>query len=309
MRKIAFLFAGQGAQYPGMGRELYESSPAARKVFDMAERLRPGTLEQCFSGTAEELSRTINTQPCLFAMDLACAEALKEAGIQADSCAGFSLGEVAACAFCGLLSYEDAFRLVCRRAELMDAAAEKHPGGMSAILKLDAETVQELAKHYDSVFPVNYNCPGQTVVAGETEQLAAFEADVAAKRGRAMRLKVSGGFHSPFMEEASVGLAKFMEGLTFHEPAIPLYANATAEPYGDAKALLARQVKMPVLWQKSIERMQRDGCTVFIEVGAGKTLCGLMQKIGGAALCARVENDETLKETLDQLSEQGGSAC
>ena len=143
MRKIAFLFAGQGAQYPGMGRELYESSPAARKVFDMAERLRPGTLEQCFFGTAEELSRTINTQPCLFAMDLACAEALKEAGIQADSCAGFSLGEVAACAFCGLLSYEDAFRLVCRRAELMDAAAGKHPGGMSAILKLDAETVQD----------------------------------------------------------------------------------------------------------------------------------------------------------------------
>ena len=276
----------------------------------MAETLRPGTIAQCFSGSQEELSRTLNTQPCLFAMDLACAAALEEAGIHADSCAGFSLGEVAAAAFCGILSQEDAFRLVCRRAELMDAAAQKHPGAMSAVMKLDAETVEELAANYDKVFPVNYNCPGQIVVSGDSEQLVGFEADVAAKGGRTIRLKVSGGFHSPFMEEASKELAEFMAGLVFAAPRIPLYANVNAEPYGDAAKLLAMQVKMPVRWQNTIERMQQDGCGIFVEVGAGKTLTGFMQKIGGTKCAVRVENPETLREALEKIkNEWGGTVC
>lgn len=299
------MFAGQGAQYPGMGRELYESSPAARSVFDMAERLRPGTAAQCFCGTAEELGRTLNTQPCLFAVDLACAAALAEKGVKAAACAGFSLGEAAACAFAGVLGYEDAFRLVCKRAELMDAAAGKYPGGMSAVMKLDAAAVEAIAEKYDKVFPVNYNCPGQTVVAGEKTQLAAFEAEIAANRGKAVRLKVSGGFHSPFMTEAAEELLKFMRGLTFHTPEIPVYSNAEAAPYGDAKTLLAKQIKSPVQWQKSVERMQADGFDIFIEAGPGKTLCGLMQKIGGAEIVCRAENDATLAETLLRLKEGG----
>ena len=305
MDKIAFLFAGQGAQYPGMGKSLYETSPAARALLDTAESLRPGTLDQCFSGSAEELAITENTQPCLFAVDCACAAALTEAGVQADAAAGFSLGEVAAVYFCGLLDFPAAFRLVCRRAALMQTAAEQNPGAMSAILRLDSDTVETLAKNYDRVFPVNFNCPGQIVVAGEEAQLKAFEADVAANRGRAMRLKVSGGFHSPFMETAAAGLADYLGDLEFSAPRIPLYANATAEPYGDPRALLARQVKSPVLWQRTIQRMQEDGCTIFIELGAGKTLTGLMAKIGGAKLSAHVEDGDSLAATLAACKEAG----
>lgn len=294
MGKTVFLFAGQGAQVPGMGRELYDASPAARAVFDAADRLRPGTIRQCFEGTAEELAVTVNTQPCLFTVDLACAEALREAGVEAEAAAGFSLGEVAAVAFTGMLGFDDAFRLVCRRAELMQAAAEANPGAMDAVLRLDAAKIEELASNYDCVFPVNYNCPGQTVVSGVPGQLAAFEADVAAARGRTVRLKVGGAFHSPFMEEAARGLAAYMSAFSFAKPRIPLYANTNAQPYGDAAALLALQVKTPVRWQRTIEALQAEGFTKFIEVGAGKTLTGFMGKIGGAELALNVENQETL---------------
>lgn len=303
MAQIAFLFAGQGAQYPGMGKALYAASPAARQVFDSCEAMRPGTLAQCFEGNAETLSSTINTQPCLFAMDYACAAALQEAGIRADYAAGFSLGEIAAVAFCGLLSLEDAFGLVCRRAELMAAAGEKHPGAMSAILRLSAKQVQELCSKYSDVFPVNYNCPGQTVVSGKEEQLAALEQDVSAAGGRVMRLKVSGSFHSPYMQEASEGLAEYMAGLTFAAPRIPLYANATAEPYTAENAvdLLAQQVKSPVLWQKSIEALRKEGCEAFLEVGAGKTLTGLMRKIDAGAAACNIESPETLQTAVSML--------
>lgn len=303
MGKTVFLFAGQGAQYPGMGRSLYESSPAARAVFDAAERLRPGTIRQCFEGTAEELAITGNTQPCLFAMDLACAEALREAGIDAGAAAGFSLGEVAAVSFTGILDFDSAFRLVCRRAELMQSAAEANPGAMDAILRLDADKIEQLASAYTHVFPVNYNCPGQTVVSGIPEELSAFEADVAAARGRAVRLKVGGAFHSPFMEEASRGLADCMATLSFAAPRIPLYANTNAEPYGDALTLLALQVKTPVRWQRTIERLIAEGYTDFIEVGAGKTLTGFMGKIDATKRALHVENQETLAAALAALKE------
>ena len=303
MSKIAFLFAGQGAQYPGMGEALYAASPAARQVFDACEAIRPGTIEQCFSSDLATLSSTINTQPCLFAMDYACAAVLQEAGVHADYAAGFSLGEIAAVAFCGLLSLEDAFRLVCRRAELMAECGAKHPGAMSAILKLTAEQVQTLCANYADVFPVNFNCPGQTVVSGREEQLALLEQEVAAAGGRAMRLKVSGSVHSPYMEEASAGLAEYMAALSFCSPRIPLYANATAEPYTEATAaaLLAQQVKSPVLWQKSIEALKAQGCTAFVEVGAGKTLTGLMRKIAAEAVACNVENPETLQSAAALL--------
>lgn len=303
MAQIAFLFAGQGAQYPGMGEGLYRSSPAAREIFDACEAIRPGTIEQCFHSNMEELSLTINTQPCLFAMDLACAAALDEAGVHASCAAGFSLGEIAAMAYCGLLSVQDAFRLVCRRAELMSRCSQEHPGAMSAILKLSEEQVRSLCEKYNGVFPVNFNCPGQTVVSGEEGQLAQLEQDVAAAKGRAMRLKVSGCFHTPHMENASKGLREFMSGLAFGQPALPLYANATAAPYTleSAEALLSRQVKSPVLWQKTIEAMLQSGVTAFVEVGAGKTLTGFMRKIAKDALACNVESPETLQEAVSQL--------
>ena len=169
MAKIALLFAGQGAQYPGMGKDFFEQSAAAQAVFQQLEGQWPGTLQQCFTGSKEELSLTINTQPCLFAVDYAIASAVQEAGITVDAVAGFSLGEIPALAFAGMLELPQAFALVCRRAEVMQQAAEANPGGMQAILKLNAETIEQLAQPYSEVFPVNYNSPQQTAVAGAPE--------------------------------------------------------------------------------------------------------------------------------------------
>ena len=198
MGKIAFVFAGQGAQYAGMGKELYEASPAARAAFDRAESLRPGTLEMCFSGPAEALSVTANTQPCLFAMDYACAAAAREAGVSPDCAAGFSLGEVAAMAFAGVMDFDEAFRFVIKRAEEMQSCAEKHPGAMGAVLRLTPAQVEDICRAFpDKAFPVNYNCPGQTVVACAVEVYDELSAKVTEARGRMLRLNVSGAFHTP----------------------------------------------------------------------------------------------------------------
>lgn len=302
MGKIAFVFAGQGAQYPGMGKALYESSPAARAVFDAAEAERPGTLSQCFEGDKDTLSRTLNTQPCLYAVDLACARALQEQGVRADVCAGFSLGEIAAAAFSGLLAEGDAMRLVCRRAELMDACSQGKSVAMAAVLRLTAQQVEALCDKYPDVYPVNYNCPGQTVVSGDAAQIDALIADAAQLRGRAMKLAVSGAFHSPYMHEAAAGLAEYLHTVHFNETHLPLYANCTAQPYGDdAAALLARQVENPVLWEITVRNMLADGVDAFVECGAGKTLSGLIKKIAPEAAVCRVEDPVTLMETLTTL--------
>lgn len=298
MAKTVFVFSGQGAQYPSMGKELYENSPAAKAVFDMAETIRPGTIKQCFEGTKEELSITINTQPCMFAVDLAAAAAVKEAGINPDYIAGFSLGEIAAVAFAGILSYEEAFKLVCRRAELMDKAATENKGAMAAILKLTTDKVEEICKKYNKAWPVNYNCPGQTVVAASEDEIDALCEDVKAEKGKAVKLVVSGAFHSPFMESASKGLAEYLDGITLSEPTIPVYANLTAKPYtlSDAKELLAKQVMNPVKWQTTVENLIAEGADTFIEVGVGKTLVGLVKKTSKEVTAVNVENKATLDE-------------
>lgn len=302
MAKTVFVFSGQGAQYPSMGKELYENSPAAKAVFDMAEAIRPGTVKQCFEGTKEELNVTLNTQPCLFAVDLAAAAAVKEAGVTPDYISGFSLGEIAAIAFAGILSYEEAFKLVCRRAELMNRAAEENKGAMAAILKLTADKVEEICKKYDKAWPVNYNCPGQTVVAASEDEIDALCEDVKAEKGKAVRLAVSGAFHSPFMESASKGLADYLEGMTLNEPTIPVYANLTAQPYsGDFRELISKQVMNPVKWQTTIENLIAEGADTFIEVGVGKTLVGLIKKTNKDVVAFNVENKEGLEQVRELL--------
>ena len=255
MGKVAFVFAGQGAQYSGMGQSLCEVSPAAKAVFDQADALRPGTSEQCFTGTAEELSITKNTQPCLYCVDLAAAKALEEAGVTPDYVAGFSLGEIAALSFAGVFTGEQGFDFVCKRAEAMQKAGEENPGAMAAVLKLKNEQVEELCAGFEKVWPVNYNCPGQLVCAGEKSQIEEFCGKVAEAGGKAVPLAVSGGFHSPFMESASQTLKEVLEPMELSEAKVPVYANYTAQPYdGTAKELVTQQVKNPVRWQETVER-------------------------------------------------------
>jgi len=298
MGKTVFVFSGQGAQVPGMGKSLYDNSDAAKAVFDMAESIRPGTLKQCFEGTKEELSETINTQPCVFAVDLAAAAAVAEKGIRPDYVAGFSLGEIAAIAFAGMITYEDAFRLVCKRAEVMDKAAKENKGAMAAVLKLTPEKVEEICSSFEKAYPVNYNSPAQTVVAASENEIDELCAKVKAEKGKAVKLAVSGAFHSPFMNSASDALAEYLEGVELKEPEIPVYANVTAQPYeGDYKALVAAQVKSPVKWQTTVENLVSQGADRFIEVGVGKTLTGLIKKINNVVTAVNIES----KEGLDAL--------
>lgn len=303
MGKVAFVFSGQGAQYSGMGKSLCGASAAAKAVFETAEQIRPGTMQQCFEGALDEISITKNTQPCLFCVDLAAAEALREAGIEPDMVAGFSLGEVAAVTFAGIFTQAEGFSLVTKRGEAMQAAAEKVDSAMAAVLKLANEKVEELCRMHPGVFPVNYNCPGQLVVAGLKSSLGDFLSDVAANGGRAVPLNVSGGFHSLFMESASIRLAQVLSGMDVKAPQMPVYANYTAEPYGenDAKLLLEKQVSNPVRWQQTVERMIEAGVDTFVEVGAGKTLCGLIKKTNRAAKVYNVEDADTLAATLAAL--------
>ncbi len=299
MGKVAFVFSGQGAQYPGMGQSLWEGSAAVKEVFALADALRPGTSEQCFSGTAEELSVTENTQPCVYCVDLAAAVALKEAGVEPDFCAGFSLGEIAALTFSGVFSREEGFRFVCERARAMQRAGEKNPGAMAAVLKLTNEKVEELCGAFHKIWPVNYNCPGQLVVAGSPEQMDAFCEKVSEAGGRAKKLAVSGGFHTPFMKSAGEALEKALGAIELKEPGVPVYANATASPYeGDMGALLVRQVQSPVRWQETIEALLREGVDTFFECGPGRTLCGLIRKISKEARVYPVQDIASLQAAL-----------
>ena len=188
MGKIAFVFAGQGAQYPGMGQELAQCSPAAAEIFAKLDALRPGTSAQCFGGTDEELKETKNTQPCMFAVELAAAAALEEGGLRADMAAGFSLGEIGALTYTRAVDLETGFHLVCRRGELMQAAAEEQPTAMAAVLKLSNEEVEQICAQFAQVYPVNYNCPGQVSVACAKEQLAPFSAAVKAAGAEAVSI-------------------------------------------------------------------------------------------------------------------------
>lgn len=315
MGVVAFLFAGQSAQHPGMGAALAEREAAAQAVFATADALRPGTSDQCFSGTADELNQTANTQPCVFACDLACARALEAHGITPAAVAGFSLGEVAALTFAGALSDAQGFKLVCHRARLMDAAARRHPGSMRAVLKLDAETVERLAREAGEAWPVNYNSPKQTVVAGSPEALQALDVLVKAAGGRSMPVAVSGAFHSPYMEQASRELAAYLGGnVQFAAPRIPVIANLTATPYpsGSDEAAaqeraetLAAQASHPVQWVNTLHELERRGIDTFIEVGPGKTLTGLAKRTLSDVKVLSCETPEELDAVLAELGAAG----
>ena len=280
MGKIAFVFSGQGDQYPGMGKELAEKYPVAEAVYAACDVIRPGTSGQCFEGTEEELKETRNTQPCLFAMELAAAFVLMGRGIVPDAAAGFSLGEVAAATASGMFDLETGFRLVCRRGELMQREADRYDTAMAAVVKLTPEQVREICGRYQDIYPVNFNCPGQITVSGLSSQMPEFFEAVKAAGGRAVPLKVKGAFHSPFMRQAAEAYAEILSQAAFRERTVPLYSNMTAEPYGEnAAELLSGQICSPVQWEQTIRNMIADGVSTFIEIGPGKTLCRMIQRI------------------------------
>ena len=303
MGKVAFVFSGQGAQHVGMAKDFYENSNPVADLFNIAETDRPGTLAQMFEGDGTDLKQTQNTQPCLYLADIAAALSLMENGVQPEGLAGFSLGEIPALAIGGAYSQLDGFKIAQKRGAAMAKAGEGQDVSMMACVKLPIEQVEELAKPYDKVFPVNYNSPVQLVCSGDKTQLEALAKDIKAAKGRGVMLAVSGAFHSPYMTPAVEPFGKALENYDIKLPKIPVYANFTAAPYeGDPKSLMLEQINHPVQWVKLIRRMAEDGFDTFIECGVGNTLQKLISQILPDAKVYRVEDAATLSETLAALN-------
>ncbi|MDO5547396.1 MAG: ACP S-malonyltransferase [Eubacteriales bacterium] len=303
---LSAFFPGQGAQYPGMGQSVYQESPAARQVFACASDVTGQSVEKlCFESTKEELSRTVNSQIAIFTCSLAVLEACKEQGLQFNSCAGFSLGEYTALAASGILSLEDALRLVQKRGERMQEAANKTDGCMAAVLGLPDETVEEICSRTDGiVLPVNYNCDGQLVIAGTKAAVqTAVDACKQAGARRAVPLAVSGAFHTPLMAEAAAQLRSFAESLPVHTPSIPVYTNTTGQLLSaeNLPAHLEQHMTSPVRWKTLVQNMLSDGHTTALELGPGKTLTGFARRISKQLSCQAVETMEQVGAAAESV--------
>lgn len=279
----AYVFPGQGAQFVGMGKDLYETSAVAKELFDKAnEILGFNITEIMFNGTDEELKQTKVTQPAVFLHSVILAKTLTD--FKPEMVAGHSLGEFSALVANGTLSFEDALQLVSKRAMAMQKACEITPSTMAAVLNLDDKIVEDICASIDGVVvAANYNCPGQLVISGETKAVElACEKMKEAGAKRALILPVGGAFHSPMMEPAREELAAAIEATTFNTPICPVYQNVTAAAVSDPaeiKKNLITQLTAPVRWTQSVQQMIADGVTQFTEVGPGKVLMGLINKI------------------------------
>jgi [acyl-carrier-protein] S-malonyltransferase len=282
--KKAYVFPGQGAQFVGMGKELYEKSEKARQIFNEANKILGFSITDImFAGTADELKQTKVTQPAVFLHSVVLA--LTSESFAPDMVAGHSLGEFSALVANKTLAFEDALKLVAARADAMQKACELQPSTMAAILGLEDEKVEEICAQIkdEIVVAANYNCPGQLVISGTTEGInKACELMKAAGAKRALPLQVGGAFHSPLMESAREELAKAIENTVFATPICPVYQNVNAKPYTDKeliKANLIAQLTSPVRWTQTVRNMVADGATLFIESGPGNVLQGLVKKI------------------------------
>lgn len=305
MGKIAFLFSGQGAQYSGMGKDMYDNIAVVKNLYDAAESKRPGTCMQCFDSDEETLKLTENTQPCMFLTDLAFARALEEHGVHADETAGFSLGEIAALTYAGAFTEEDGFDLVCKRAELMGECNRKYPGSMAAVLRTEPDKLAGLCSEY-GVYAVNYNCPGQTSVSGNADKMEEFMAKLKEIGIRYVKLPVSGSFHTPYMSDAAKGLATAVESINVKASDIPVYSNYTAMYYpdnaSDIRRLISMQVSHSVKWEDIIRNMYKNGCDTFIECGPGQTLSGFVKKTLKDVNIYNVNSMESLMDTCSKLN-------
>lgn len=280
----AYVFPGQGAQFVGMGKDLYENNETARDLFEKANDILGFRItDLMFEGTDEDLRRTDITQPAVFLHSVVLAKSLGDEFKPATT-AGHSLGEFSALVAAGALDFEDGLKLVSARAHAMQKACELKPSTMAAIIGLPDEKVEEVLKGVDGVVVcANYNCPGQIVISGEEEAIdAACKLLSEAGARRALKLKVGGAFHSPLMEPARAELAAAIEKTEFHTPDCPVYQNVDAKPHTDPaeiKANLVAQLTAPVRWTASVQNMVADGANEFIELGPGKVLQGLVSKI------------------------------
>lgn len=285
---IAFVFPGQGAQFVGMGKDLYENNAEAREMFERANEILGFRITDImFDGTDEELKQTRVTQPAIFLHSVILAKTLGEE-FKPDAVAGHSLGEFSALVAAGALSFEDGLRLVSARAQAMQKACELTPSTMAAVIALPDEKVEEICASVDGVVVcANYNCPGQIVISGEISAIdKACELLLAAGAKRALKLKVGGAFHSPCMEPARAELAEAIERTPVHTPICPVYQNVDAEPHTDPaeiKANLVAQLTAPVRWTKTVQNMVAAGINEFVELGPGKVLQGLVAKIDRTA--------------------------
>ena len=291
----AFVFPGQGAQFVGMGKDLYENNPVAKEMFDKAnEILGFNITDLMFNGTDEDLRQTKVTQPAIFLHSVILAKTMGD-DFNPDMVAGHSLGEFSALVAAGALSFEDGLRLVSARAQAMQKACEKTPSTMAAVLALPDAKVEELCASVTEgvVVPANYNCPGQIVISGSIEGVdAACAKMLEAGAKRALKLKVGGAFHSPLMEPARAELADAIAHTDFHAPKCPVYQNVNAEPQTDPETIkknLIAQLTAPVRWTQTVQNMIAAGADTFVEVGPGAVLQGLVKKISSEVATSGIQ--------------------